>query len=67
MTESQSKLFNEILDLNWEFETSGDWQEKISLAGQLSAKKKELIADMGQAAYDEFIETGRRMFAPASN
>jgi hypothetical protein len=67
MTESQSKLFSEILDLNWEFETSTDWTVKIELARKLSAKKKELATDMGQAAYDEFIETGRRMFAPASH
>jgi len=67
MTESQSKLFREVLDLNWDFENSTDWTDKIELANKLSVKKKELAADMGQEAYDEFIETGRRMFAPAQH
>ena len=67
MTESQSQIFREVLDLNWEFETSTDWTVKIELARKLSAKKKELATDMGQEAYDKFIETGRRMFAPARN
>jgi hypothetical protein len=64
MTEKQSKLFSEIVDLNWDFENSEDWKEKIELAGKLSEKKKELIEDMGQNAYDRFIATGREMFAP---
>jgi hypothetical protein len=66
MTEEQHKLFSEMLDLNWDFKSSEDWQEKIVLAGKLSEKKKELIADMGQEEYDRFIETGQRMFAPAT-
>jgi len=66
MTEEQHKLFSEMLDLNWDFKNSEDWQEKIVLAGKLSEKKKELIADMGQEEYDRFIETGQRMFAPAT-
>ena len=66
MTEEQHKLFSEMLDLNWDFKNSEDWQEKIVLAGKLSEKKKELITDMGQEEYDRFIETGQRMFAPAT-
>lgn len=64
MTEEQSKLFREILDINWEFTNETDWSKKWQMAKTLSAKKQELGENMGAKAYDEFMENGRKMFAP---
>jgi hypothetical protein len=64
MTEQQSLLFREILDLNWEFEHETDWSKKWELAKSLGLKKQELRENMGHKEYDTFIENGRKMFAP---
>jgi hypothetical protein len=64
MTEQQSLLFREILDLNWEFTHESVWSKKWELSKTLSAKKQELRESMGHREYDTFIETGRKMFAP---
>jgi hypothetical protein len=64
MTEQQSSLFSEILDLNWEFEHETDWSKKWELAKSLGLKKQELRENMGHKEYDTFIENGRKMFAP---
>jgi hypothetical protein len=37
---------------------------KFELAKELGAATERLKMDMGEKAYDQFIETGRRMFAP---
>lgn len=67
MTEQQSLLFREILDLNWEFEHETEWSKKWELAKSLGLKKQELRENMGHAEYDTFIENGRKMFAPISS
>ena len=64
MTEQQSALFREVLDLNWEFGQETNWTKKWELAKALSQKKHELRESMGHKEYDEFIENGRKMFAP---
>lgn len=64
MTEEQRLLFRKVLDLNWEYAHETDWDNKFRLASKLSSAKNELRESMGNEAYDEFIETGRRMFAP---
>ncbi len=64
MTEQQSALFREVLDLNWEFGQETDWTRKWELAKALSQKKHELKESMGHKEYDTFIENGRKMFAP---
>jgi hypothetical protein len=64
MTEEQSKLFREILDLNWEFTHELDWGNKWDLAKELAAKKHALKEMMGTKEYDKFMENGRKMFAP---
>lgn len=64
MTEEQSVIFREILDLNWEFTNSNDWTQKWELAKTLSNKKRELKESMGEDEYNKFMENGRKMFAP---
>jgi len=63
MTDPQRLMFREILDLNWEFEHSKDWNEKIELGKKLSSKKSELKSSMGEKEYNNFIDMGRQMFA----
>jgi hypothetical protein len=64
MTEHQSSLFSEILDLNWEFEHETDWPKKWELAKSIGLKKQGLRENMGHKEYDTFIENGGKMFAP---
>lgn len=64
MTEQQSALFREVLDLNWEFGQEINWTKKWELSKALSQKKNELRESMGHKEYEKFIENGRKMFAP---
>lgn len=64
MTESQGKLFNEILDLNWEMKNETNSTKKYELLGKLIQKKINLKEDMGEEAYNTFMDAGRKMFAP---
>lgn len=63
-TEEQSVLFNQILDLNYDMKTpSIDWLEQ---GDELMKLKGRLKQSMGAEAYDDFMETGKKMFAPLS-
>ena len=64
MTEKQRVMFREVIDLNWDMKQETNLVRKFELAQELGAAKERLKMDMGDAAYDQFIETGRRMFAP---
>lgn len=64
MTETQRVMFREVLDLNWDMNQETNLMRKIELAKKLGAAKERLEMDMGAPAYNKFIETGRRMFAP---
>ena len=64
MTETQRVMFREVIDLNWDMKQETNLVRKFELAQELGAAKERLKMDMGDAAYDQFIETGRRMFAP---
>jgi hypothetical protein len=63
LTEEQSKLLREVIDLNWEFDQEQDWSKKWNLAKELGAKKQALRDNMGHKEYDAFMENGRKMFA----
>ena len=67
MTEQQSLIFREILDLNWEFTHETNWTNKWELAKALAKKKQELRESMGHKEYDEFMDNGRKMFAPVES
>lgn len=62
LTESQRSLFREILDANWEVKTKEE--ELMSAKRTLETKTNDLKGSMGEEAYDNFINTGRQMFAP---
>jgi hypothetical protein len=64
MTETQRVMFREVLDLNWDMKQETNISRKFELAKELGAATERLKMDMGEKAYDQFIETGRRMFAP---
>lgn len=64
MTETQRVMFREVLDLNWDMKQETNISRKFELAKELGAATERLKMDMGEEAYDQFIETGRRMFAP---
>ena len=64
MTETQRVMFREVIDLNWDMKQETNLARKFELAQELGAAKERLKMDMGAAAYEQFIETGRRMFAP---
>lgn len=64
MTEEQRGMFREILDLNWDMRNEFNLDRKFELVEALGAAKERLKMSMGTEAYEHFIETGRRMFAP---
>lgn len=57
-------MLREIIDLNWEASQEKDVLKKFEMYNELSKKTKALRDDMGHEEYDEFMENGRRMFAP---
>jgi hypothetical protein len=68
MTDTQSALFSKLVDLNWEIDqlfAQGKTTEAFNLSNQYVETEKELIESMGKEEYDNFIEMGRQMFAPA--
>ena len=67
LTDSQRVIFTKILDLNYDFNREQNNTKKFELFEQLNAAKTELRNDMGEDAYNEFFEKGRRMFAPKTN
>jgi hypothetical protein len=67
MTNSQQKLFREILDLNWDLGQETNVILQWEMAKRLNQLREQLRNHMGVEEYDRFIENGRKMFAPASN
>jgi hypothetical protein len=67
MTNEQSAIFKKVLDTNWEVKLlseAGKWTEAVEKCKEHHAAVKELKESMGEAEYDKFIDTGRKMFAP---
>jgi len=67
MTEEQSLIFSQVLDTNWQVKELMDankWLESFEKVKELNALKQKLKESMGAAAYDKFITTGQKMFAP---
>ena len=64
MTEHQHALFHIILDLNWDYNVEQNPIKQNEIGRLLREKKLELRLDMGEEAYNEFMEQGRKMFAP---
>ena len=64
MTTKQSKIFNEILDLNHDMVNENkNFTRKWDLLSKLSDKKEELKKSMGEFEYNKFMNAGQRMFS----
>lgn len=67
MTNKQGKIFSQILDENWKMKQAfraGNIKKTIKYSVELSRLKEKLKKDMGEAKYNEFMEAGKKMFAP---
>ena len=67
MTNEQSAIFRKVLDTNWEVKElteSGNWNEARLKAKEHQEHVEKLKASMGEKEYDNFINMGRKMFAP---
>lgn len=67
LTDWQRTLFARVLDCNWDYNHEEDNEKKFELFEQLNAAKTELRNDMGEEAYNDFMNKGQRMFAPKTN
>lgn len=67
MTNEQSAIFKRVLDTNWEVKElseAGKWTEAREKSKEHNEAVEELKASMGEKEYNNFINIGRRMFAP---
>lgn len=67
MTNEQSAIFSKVLDANWEVKElteSGKWVQVLEKIKELNELKSKLKESMGEKEYNQFIDTGRKMFAP---
>ncbi len=67
MTNEQSEIFRKVLDTNWqvkELMESGNWNEARLKSKEHHEAVEQLKASMGEREYDNFINMGRKMFAP---
>lgn len=66
MTDKQSAIFRRVLDTNWEIkeiQESGRWNELNDKVQEYQVALKEFKTAMGEQAFEEFMENGRRMFS----
>ena len=66
MTDKQAAIFRRVLDTNWEIkeiQESGRWDELKDKVQEYQAALKEFKTAMGEQAFEEFMENGRRMFS----
>ena len=67
MTDEQSEIFRKVLDTNWqvkELMEAGNWNEARLKSKEHHEAVDQLKASMGEREYDNFINMGRKMFAP---
>ena len=58
MTQEVFKMWNELVDANWELSKRMSWDNME----RYKKAKAALITEVGQAEYNRFIENGRKMF-----
>jgi len=67
MTNYQISLFSKMVNLNWEIDVENHSSfVKNALIEQYWKVRNELIEDMGEAEFKEYMRMGREMFAPAN-
>jgi hypothetical protein len=70
MTNTESAIFRKVLDTNWEvkeLQEAGKWQEAFLKLKEHNSHVEELKSEMGEDEYNNFINMGRKMFAPKTN
>ena len=70
MTTKQSNILSQIIDTNWEVKQltiAGDWDAARKKVIEHNGHVEKLKKSMGEKEYDQFINMGRRMFAPADD
>lgn len=64
MTNYQTTLLSQILDVNWDLSTANVSQaSKDALITRLNELTTELAEQMGEEAYNAFMLNGKKMFA----
>lgn len=64
MTAKESEILRRLIDRNWDFTHEKNSIKKLEIAKEVAVLKAKLIESMGKEAYEKFMDTGRRMFAP---
>jgi hypothetical protein len=67
MTENQATIFRRVLDTNWELkelQEAGKWAAAFDKMKEHQAVLKEFKESMGEKAFEEFMDNGRKMFSP---
>ena len=64
MTAKESQILRELIDKNWDFTNEEDIKKKWELGIKVSELKKQLQDSMGKKEFDNFMDNGRKMFAP---
>ena len=68
MTNEQSQILSKLIDANWEADNlDNDYHTRDIARQEYYNLKRQLINSMGSDAYNEFMEIGRAMFAPAQS
>jgi hypothetical protein len=67
LTGYQHQLFSNLVNLNWEIDHGGyNKTVQDALVEQYWKVRQELIDDMGEVEFKEYMRMGREMFAPAN-
>lgn len=68
MTNEQSQILSKLIDANWEADNlDNDYHDRDIARQEYYDLKGQLINSMGLDAYNEFMEIGAQMFAPAQS
>lgn len=63
LTKNQQELFSIVLELNYEMKITTSPAKKIEALKRLIQAKDDLKKDMGEEAYNKFMDMGTKMFA----
>jgi len=64
MTDKQRTIFSKLLDANWEASLEKDLLKRIQKLKLVNEYENQLRDSMGRETYNEFVENGKKMFAP---
>lgn len=64
LNEKQHEIFSRILDYNHEMLNGINSVSRYEALGKLTQAKIDLKKSMGEEAYNNFMEMGKKLFAP---